>query len=234
MKNNLAIVLTATIIPNAVKTVYEDFASRRQQYLNAIDFYREYGTVYFLENSSYDLMQDECFFKYDNVHIRKFKPSEFKKKGKGFQEFEMLDNWLNTENSPPLCWIKISGRYLIIDFDKIFTECSNESQYGLLIEQKIPPSTVALTDVFYVTSEFYRRFFIGAYLLSDDSNNIYIEHVIRKKIYGSQECRLFREMPMIKGISGSTGDLINISLRKKLKRAIGKIMYIFSHKYRFI
>ncbi len=227
-----SIVLTATIIPNAIRTEYTDTSSRRAEYLKAIEFYKKYGRIYFLENSTYDLMSDKDFFKYENVHIRKFPPSKYYIKGKGYQEFEMLDSWLTREIPAPSRWIKISGRYLVSDFDKIFAECLNENNYSLIIEQKKPPSRIAYTDIFYITSEFYRSRFLGAYKDSDDVINVYIEHVIRERLRNPDEYRLFREMPLITGISGSTRGTFSITLKKRLKRVIGNLLYRFNQKYR--
>jgi hypothetical protein len=234
MKNDIAIVLTATIIPNTIRTNHSDFMQRRAEYLKAIDYYHKYANIFFLENSSYDLFADKDFFKYKNVFIRKFSPSSCISKGKGYQEFEMLDNWLNNEVSAPSRWIKITGRYFVDDFDKLFTDCFNENNHSLIIEQKRPPSIVALTDIFYVTSIFYKRRFLGLYKHSDDAVNIFIEHVIRKKLLVDDDFRLFRELPLITGISGSTGETLNMTLKKKVRRRIGGLLYRFNNRYRFV
>ena len=234
MDNDIAIVLTATIIPNSILTEHSDFILRRAEYLKAIDYYKKYANVFFLENSSYDLLSDKEFFKYENVFIRKFPPSSYPVKGKGYQEFEMLDNWLNTEVPAPSRWIKITGRYFVNDFDKIFSECINESHCSLVIEQKLPPSPVARTDIFYVTSAFYRHRFLGVYKYSDDAVNIYIEHVIRERLLQSDDFRLFRELPLITGISGSTGHALNLTLKKRLRRAIGNFLHRFNDRYRIV
>ena len=234
MNDNIAVVLTATIIPNAILTEHSDFHQRRGEYLKAIELYQKYASVYFLENSAYDLLSDKEFFKYKNVFIRKFSPSKYIAKGKGYQEFEMLDNWLNTETSVPTRWIKITGRYIVSNFDKIFSECIDEKNSSIVIEQKKHPSTTALTDIFYVKSDFYKRRLLGAYVYSDDAVNKYIEHVIRERLQQTDDFRLFREMPLIMGVSGSTGDLLSITLKKKIRRIIGNILYIFNDKYRIV
>ena len=53
MDNDIAIVLTATIIPNSILTEHSDFILRRAEYLKAIEYYKKYANVFFLENSSY-------------------------------------------------------------------------------------------------------------------------------------------------------------------------------------
>lgn len=232
MHNQLAIVLTATIVPNAIRTVHTDIEQRRMAYLNAIAYYHQYAEIYFLENSSYDLSADPEFHKYSNVHIRKSPVSTAYAKGKGYQEFEMLDQWLTTEKKLPARWIKITGRHLVSDFDKVFAECLNENEYELIIEQELPPCPDVLSNVFYTTSEFYKRRFLGIYREADDSVNRYIEHIIHKTIQPADRFRLFRQMPLTEGISGSTGEIFSVTPKRRLKRLLGKITYPFNNKYR--
>lgn len=226
--------MTATIIPNAIHTVHVDAQQRREEYLRAIDHYRQFAEIYFLENSTYDLSADEAFYKYDNVHIRKFPASTAHDQGKGYQEFAMLDMWLNTEPSLPPRWIKITGRHLASNFDKVFAECMAEDAYDLIIEQKRAPSRVALTDLFYTTTAYYRQRFLGIYQESDDSSNVFIEHVVRNHIQSSDKFRLFREMPLLTGIRGTSGEVFGITLKKQVKRLIGKWLYAMDDQYRFI
>jgi hypothetical protein len=110
--HNLSIVLTGTIIPNTtLHTQYVDPEARRQDYLNAIHFYRNFAPVYFLENSSYDLKGDRAFQAIPKVTVHQFNASS-PARGKGFQEFEMLDQWIAIEPNLPKRWVKITGRYL--------------------------------------------------------------------------------------------------------------------------
>ena len=232
MDKKLAIVLTATLIPNAILTVHTDFEQRRAAYLKAIDFYHPYAEVYFLENSTYDLASDAAFHQYANVHIRKFPPSKFYAKGKGFQEFEMLDLWLGTEPSAPVRWLKITGRHRVNDFDKVFAECLNEDQYELIIEQERPPHPEVLTNIFYVTTAYYRRRFLGIYRLADDAAGVFIEHIVLQHIQLADKFRLFKHLPLTEGISGSTGEVFGITLKRRLKRLLGKLTYRFNNQYR--
>jgi len=234
MKNYPSIVLTATIIPNAIRTSHIDPILRREEYLNAIDFYQKYSDVYFLENSSYDLMGDRDFFKFKNVHIRKFNPSLNYREGKGYQEFEMLDMWLSSEVDVPSRWLKLTGRYLVEDFDEIIAECANENKYSIIAEQKIFPSSVTRTDIFYVTTEFYKLHLHGIYKGVDDSKNNFIEHVIRKKLNSVGQCRLFRKSPLIKGICGSTGRFMPITFQRRLGHQVRNLLYRANIKYRII
>ncbi|MDD4946143.1 MAG: hypothetical protein PHQ73_04560 [Gallionella sp.] len=226
--------MTATIIPNAIRTAHVDASQRRAEYLAAIELYSQYAEVYFLENSTYDLASDPAFHQHANVHIRKFPPSVAHDKGKGYQEFEMLDNWLNAEQCPPSRWIKVTGRHLARNFDKIFAECLTENQHELIIEQTRAPCRVALTELFYITTEYYQRRFQGIYRECDDDAHIFIEHIVRNHIRASDKFRLFHAMPLMTGVRGTSGEVFGITLQRRLRRLIGKCLYPLNEKYRFL
>ena len=234
MKNSPSIVLTATIIPNAILTEHSDFMQRRAEYLKAIDFYQRFADVYFLENSSYDLASDAEFSKYKNVHIRKFPISGYPQKGKGFQEFEMLDAWLSAEVSPPSHWIKVTGRYIVQNFSEILQDCSDSKEDELMIERKFFHSKFARTDIFCVRSSFYQSHLLGAYQHCNDASRRYIEHVISSKIKNLEHVRVFGVTPLIVRISGSTGRAYKITPIEKIKYWISRLAFQIYKKHRLI
>jgi hypothetical protein len=93
LKNTLPIVLTATIYPRAIMTVHLTASERRLEYLNAVKYYTKFSHVYLLENSGFNFKDDLDFCSCENVTYIQLEPSNEFNKGKGFQEFEMLDNW---------------------------------------------------------------------------------------------------------------------------------------------
>ena len=232
--NSVAIVLTATIEPNAILTLHSDIDKRRIEYLRSIEYYRNFGVVFFLENSNYDISSDESFFKYENVHVRKLPASCYRDKGKGFQEFEMLDKWISSEKLRPKRWIKVSGRYLLDGFEAVYSDCLQEEDIGLLIEQKVSQKNIAETSVFYVTTKFYMEHFFGAYVLADDAKGKYIEHVVYDALKRTNDYRLFKSMPLIVGISGSTGLPFVKSRKELVKRVVRNILYYLNNKKRLI
>ena len=234
MKNYPSIVLTATIIPNAILTEHSDFMQRRTEYLKAIDFYQRFADVYFLENSSYDLASDAEFSKYKNVHIRKFPISGYPQKGKGFQEFEMLDAWLSAEVSPPSHWIKVTGRYIVQNFSEILQDCSDNKEDELIIERKFFRSKFTRTDIFCVKSSFYRSHLLGAYKHCNDASRRYIEHVVSAKIKNLDHVRVFGVTPLIARISGSTGKAYKITLIEKMKYWINRLVFKLYKRHRLI
>jgi hypothetical protein len=181
MQDKIAIVLTGTIVPNSILTTHVDADVRRKEYLRSIHFYTKLGPVYFLENSVYPLDEDEEFTSIPNLFIRKMPLSLFYDKGKGYQEFEMIDRWIDTENNPPLKWLKVSGRYIFKNFSSIIEECINDNQCDLAIDRLLYHK-IAYTDLFYTTTEYYTKKIVGIYKLCDDVTGEYIEKVIFQKI----------------------------------------------------
>jgi hypothetical protein len=212
MQTNIAIVLTGTIIPNSILTIHTNSEIRKQEYLQAIQFYTQFATVYFLENSTYPVEQDNDFLAIENLLIRKMPVSLFHEKGKGYQEFEMIDRWLEQEQDPPLTWFKISGRYVFENFGDILAECLNERKHQLVIDQLFHHN-FATTTIFWITTVYYLKHFKNIYKTCDDLAGEFIEIAIFKKLTENLDdpIRLFNHVRKITAISGSTGKKINNS-----------------------
>lgn len=232
LNNPISIVMTATIIPNAAFTSHRDAILRRDEYLSAIKYYSQFGRVYFLENSEYELDKDQAFF-LNNVEIRKFPPSLSYMKGKGYQEFEMLDEWLMSENTPPSRWIKVTGRYIFQNFGNILNECNKEEDYSLIIDQ-FSKTRLAVTSLFYITTDCYKKHFKGIYKMCDDESGDWVEKIIFKALYNSQDSkfRIFKIEPKLHAISGSMGKLISTNKSKgKLKDWARRVNLVLNNKY---
>jgi hypothetical protein len=206
MQNKIAIVLTGTIIPNSILTFHADPAIRRQEYLNSIHFYTNFAPVYFLENSNYPIEEDLDFASIPNLFLRKMDASMFYEKGKGYQEFEMLDRWIEQEKYPPNKWLKISGRYIFKNISSILEECLTDERINMVVDQ-VYRHNVAFTDIFYITTEYYTNQFKGIYKLCDDTTGDYIEKIVYNKLRRNNQdlFRMFGNVPMLSVISGTTG-----------------------------
>lgn len=233
MPNEIGIVLTATIIPNAIYTVYGDAQRRKAEYLRAINFYKHFAPVYFLENSSYPLLSDPDFAEIENVNLIKFPLSVHFRKGKGYQEFQMIDEWIRTDENLPKRFIKITGRYIIKNFKKIFMEYITEKSNCILIDQN-SKNKVALTQLFCSDSYCYKEKLSGFYLDCDDEKGEFAEKVLYRKLIDSNlDFKIFRNKPNYEYISGSTGSYVKENVVKfAIKNMIRKIMYnIYQNKY---
>jgi hypothetical protein len=201
----MPIVLTATIIPNQVAGSANPQA-RLKEYLNTLEFYLQQAPVIFLENSGYPLERHGEFAETSQLRVKKFPPSAHPERGKGYQEFEMLDAWLATEKNPPTRWLKISGRYQLHNIDALLAECRTEQRCGLIIDQ-VARTGVARTYSFCVDTGFYRQQMRGLYQQCDDRTGEWIERVLFRKLktVPASKVRFFVTQPRITAIAGSSG-----------------------------
>ena len=200
-----SIVLTGTIIPNSSFVARGEVEKRRQDYLNAIKHYTRYGPVIFLENSSHDLLHDGAFSGIPNLELRKFPASANPHRGKGYQEFEMMDAWIASNQNLPDRFIKITGRYLVCNFNDICRDCQ-QLQHAPFVMDLYRSRKFAATNLFGASAESYRKYFLGKYRECDDDTGLWIERVLFKHIRNeSIETHLFPHEPYIAGISGSSG-----------------------------
>ena len=208
MSDRISIVLTGTIIPNSVLTAHADAQLRKNEYLRAIHFYTKFGQVYFLENSTYPVTEDPEFTSIDNLQIRKMPVSLHYDKGKGYQEFEMIDRWLDREQDPPSRWFKISGRYIFKNFDAIIKDCWDDRQCDLVID-RMSYYGIAFTDIFAISTECYLKYFKGIYTRCDDIAGAPIEKVAFQRLASqdSKSFRIFGIVPRTSAISGSSAEL---------------------------
>jgi hypothetical protein len=199
-----AIVLTGTIIPNAIKVAHRDSIKRRLEYLEAIRFFREFSRVYFLENSLYDLSHDVEFQNDERVRWLKYEPSKEYEKGKGYQEFQMLDKFVKDT----LCeddFIKITGRYIYENFNELFLFILKAKvKYDLIIDS-FAQRKMALTSLFYIRKDVYLNTFLNSYLEMDDSSGLWAEHVFYSKLKNVAHYTFFSRTPVFHTTDSSTG-----------------------------
>jgi hypothetical protein len=200
----IPIVLTGTIIPNTIKVVHRDWKKRRSEYSDAIKYYRKFSKVYFLENSRYDLSHDREFSNDEKFECFKFAPSEEFERGKGYQEFQMLDEFVKNRLNED-CFIKVTGRYIYENFGEIFSFILREKgKYDLVIDAFIRRK-IALTGLFYVKKDIYLDQFLSSYLEMNDSKDVWAEHVIYNRLVNIPSRTFFPKTPILNAISGSTG-----------------------------
>ena len=217
---DIAIVLTGTIIPNASFTVHSDWKIRRREYLAAIDYYSQYAPVFFLENSQYDFSNDSDFAKRDGVHYRKFMPSTGRERGKGYQEFEMLQNWLLAESDVPARFFKVTGRYRLENVKSIVSECLRQPHVGMRIDQ-FRRRRYAQSRIFCVDTKFFLSYLMNCYLDCDDRTGAWIERILfRWLLPHSSQCEFFLTEPAYEGVDGSTGHVIRQSRLRHIARTM--------------
>jgi len=117
----------------------------------------------------------------------------------------MLDRWLAAEPHPPRRWLKITGRYLVLNIKTVYREAALETQQALIIDQS-RRRRMAFTQLFRVSTEFYQSALRDLYKESDDSAQ-WIEQVLFRHLesLSSSICRAFRTEPRFLARYGTTG-----------------------------
>lgn len=217
-----ALLITGTIIPNSNFVTHANINQRRQEYINGLLFYSQQfpeDDLFFLENSSYDFNSDtefEKLFKGKNIQLLKFPTSDKYSLGKGYQEFEMLDKSIEKLASRYQCFIKITGRYKVLNLKEITnTKCES------MIADSHKTPKVTQTNVFYIDTEFYKTYIKGLYLHVNDAEGIYIEHLVYETLISKNmlcKTSLFSKNPIITGFSGSYGGTLHRNKYKMMLR----------------
>ncbi len=202
----IPVVLTAAVIPNVPGAAASDPRIRLEEYLRVAQFCQQFAQVIFLENSGYPLERHPEFAESSRLRLRRFPPSASPEQGKGFQEFEMLDAWLAAEPAPPARWLKISGRYQLLNLPAILAECRREKKAALLIDQ-VRRQQLARTYLFCTSTEFYQAHMKGLCRQCDDRTGDWIERVLFRELepLPAGQVRLFKTQPRFRAQAGSSG-----------------------------
>jgi len=207
----IPIVLTGTIIPNTIKTAYRDSEKRRKEYLDAIKYYKKFSKVYFMENSSYDLLNDAEFLADERFAPFKFDASKRLERGKGFLEFQMIEELVKHRLKED-CFVYIDGRYIYKNFDEMFSFVVRKTdQYNLIIDTFVR-TQIADTGLFFCKKCAFLKWLQGSYLEMDDAVDVsYAEHVIYNRLKHIPSYTFFPKTPILHAIRGSTGKKIAMS-----------------------
>ena len=205
------LIITATIQPNSNYVAQTSANDRRDEYLEVLNFYTNNfsGDIFFVENSAYDFNNDEDFkslFKFKNVQLLEFQKSVEVEKGKGYQEFEVLDFVVSQLGDKYDEFIKVSGRYLTVNFKKLTYQKNN----GIIIDRH-KKKNITITSFFRCKVDVYLKLLKNCYQEANDSQGIFIEHVVYNKLKNIDKkiIDLFDETPIYIGVSGSYGGSLN-------------------------
>ncbi|MDR3457170.1 MAG: hypothetical protein P4N60_06960 [Verrucomicrobiae bacterium] len=230
--DELPIVLTATIIPNVTGAASTDPAIRLGEYRHVLQFCQQFAPVIFLENSGYPLERHPEFADSIRLRVHRFAPSTSPERGKGFQEFEMIDAWLAREPHPPARWLKLTGRYQLLNLDALLAECRREKKYALLIDQ-LAKQRFARTHLFYVTTAFYQERMKNLYQQCNDDRGEFIEHVLFRALgkISPGQVRIFKTQPDFLARLGSTGNVLpSGSLQWFAKQCLRRVNHLVDER----
>lgn len=227
------LIITATIQPNSNFVAQTSIKDRRDEYLKVLEFYANNfsGDIFFVENSSYHFSNDEDFsnlFKLKRIQLVEFPKSTEVEKGKGYQEFEVLDFMVSKLANNYDEFIKVSGRYLTANFVKLIQQKNN----GIIIDRH-KKKNIAITSFFRSKVDVYQKTLKDCYQEVNDSKGIFVEHIVYSKLKhtDNKAIDLFNETPIYKGISGSYGgDLNRHPLKTKLRNMERYLLRLFNTK----
>ena len=188
-----------------------DVQVRKGEYLKALRFYLKHydSPVYFIENSNFNFKEDAGFqsiFDTRRVTLIQYPASVEFEKGKGYQEFEILDQTVQKLANEFDEFIKVSGRYIVTNFNELKAQKNN----GIVIDRH-QKRKVAITSFFSCRFKEYHDYIAGSYKDVNDAAGIFIEHIVyqRLKEISSAQIDLFVKNPVYEGISGSFGGSLN-------------------------
>jgi len=181
LMSDRCIIITGTVIPNVKIFEPETPQIRRKQYLDVMSYYQKKFSepIYFLENSGYDFSNDDEFNRlFENgIQLIKFPVSNKIYEGKGYQEFQMIDQFIRESSSDYSSFVKITGRYKFHNIQNLIDISHN----GLVIDI-YRRYKWAVTNIFCSTYDFYQKYLLNLYSEVDDSHGRSIERRIYKKI----------------------------------------------------
>lgn len=200
------LVMTATIDTRAMPDLsVSDTSEREGQYLDTFAFYLERGWVkeiVFIENSGWDLSKfHQLARQYPAVKTELISCdlNDFRRElGKSYGEMRLLDHAFDHSEciTGHDAFIKVTGRFPILNFDKLLREAERRRPWELFCDTKDHPvydwlgngwnGHAADTRFFIVTKAFYRNHFYGRYKELDDSKDLWVEKLFFDVI--QEEC----------------------------------------------
>jgi len=202
-------VLTGTIVPNAVPTIHNDVHHRRDEYERAIRFYLGFGPVYFIENSDYPVFEDSFFTSTPALKTIQYPKSLLAVRGKGYQEFEMLDAFVSRHLREEL-FIKVTGRYLYKNISDMVPRMVSQLSRGGIVIDLMFREKKAIVSLFGASKSFYILNMMGAYRDMDDPSGLWAEFVLYRRIKQTHASTFLRPNPVLHAVMGSTGQTIEM------------------------
>lgn len=168
-------------------------------------------------------MDDAFFARTDGLHVIPFPRSAEVARGKGYQEFEMLDAFV-AHHLHEDAFIKITGRYLYKNIDLLAPRMIRELERNGIVIDMNSRLRMATSSLFAVTRPFYDMHLRGAYADMDDSRGRWAEHVLYSRVKGAHAGVFLRPAPVLQAVTSSMGNVVDMKssgfrhLLRNLKR----------------
>jgi hypothetical protein len=216
--NNILLITGAINISENVNVVFlKNTEERLIQYIDSINYaienYRDIHHIVFCENTNYPYdytylkEKAKTFNKTLNVLSFKGNLDLILQKGKGYGEGEIIEYALNNDKllSESEFFYKLTGKLKVKNMDSITRWIKEESAF---LARKKREGSVAITYFYKVKTSFFKEYLLPVYARIDEKNLINIEHVYYDALK-NRNISFFRIIPIIEGVSGSTGGNYN-------------------------
>lgn len=206
---------------------------RLAEYEQVLNFYVETlpHDIVFAENSGFGPAQSEVIQQHiqsGRVRFVAAPPSTHPEKGKGYQEFEMLDYVVQQLSPECKDFVKITGRYKVLNAAGLIAN----NPTGIRIDRH-RKMKVAITGFFHCSTDFYRKQITGIFREADDEQGVFIEHVLYQKLAAlpPNQVHLFPQNPDYRGVSGSHGNSMQRHpLKMKVRNAERQLLRLMGQR----
>lgn len=229
------LVITSTVYVNSNLTILVNVEERIKQYLQSICFYLSCNSVdqiIICDNSNFDYSRFSTFFQAisdKKIEYLFFEGDKAKilEKGKGYGEGEIMKYILDRSKIllPEMrSFIKVTGRLKVLNIDDILAKASPEIDYFQRAGSNPFNYLKAIDTRFYqCTFNTFKNYLIDEYQKVNDNNGFFLEHCYyRCFLVTHLAIRGFDILPVLSGISGSTGLFYDESWSKKI---VKKLLY---------
>jgi len=223
---NIPLLMTASIDTRGMRDLsVTDLHEREGQYLETFAFYLKSGWVdkiVFVENSGYDLQNFKALAETragTETELISCDLNDYPRHlGKSYGEMRLLDHVLDHSEllQAHERFIKVTGRFPILNMDKLLREAGRRMPWELFCDSKDHPvydwlrngwnGHAADTRFFVVTKKFYQEHFYGRYVDLNDAEGRLVEglffDVMREQYPQGTVVRRFRTEPEYAGKGG--------------------------------
>lgn len=214
MKRSYVILLTACVNPGGMPfTVLNDTSERLRQYREALDFYLNETTlpIVFCENTLCDFSEDyKEYIASGRLEYITFDGNNFdKSRGKGYGETLIMEeafrhSWLLDQCN---FVVKITGRLIVRNISQLVKD--NRRMFTDTIQTFYPNNNMADSRLVILPKLFCIDDFLARKDSINDTEGYYFEHLLYDAVISRKKYIYvpFLHVPLIDGVSGSTGNL---------------------------
>ena len=221
MKRRYVILLTACVNPGGMPfTVLNDTSERLRQYREALDFYLRETTqpIVFCENTLCDFCEDyKEHIASGRLEYITFDGNNFdKSKGKGYGEALIMEEAFRISKLLGQCdfVVKITGRLIVRNISQLVKD--NRRMITDTIQTFYPHDKMIDSRLVILPKSFCHKDFLAKKNSINDTQGYFFEHLLYDTIISRKKYVFvpFLHVPLIDGMSGSTGNLYNSDTAK--------------------